>query len=40
LLTALQHCAQEITKESEITKLRGGQTDNDRKISTNPANEL
>ena len=24
LLTALQHCVQEITKESEITKLRGG----------------
>ena len=33
LLTALQHCVQEITKESEITKLRGGKLIMTEKVS-------
>ena len=33
LLTALQHCVQEITKESEITKLRGGNLIMTEKVS-------
>ena len=40
LLTALQHCALEIIKESEITKLRGGEANNDRKGITNPTDKL
>jgi hypothetical protein len=43
LLTALQHCVQEITKGSETTKLRGGEegeVNNDRKGITNPTDKL